>query len=635
MICTKCSNETIPNQSLCTFHFKEYWEEIWCDNSDIDNLGIVRWANYHLPEYARDNTPTFHKEAYIQLFQLLDPFYTKQIQRQVQFVWFREAGKSAVLAIYVMFLLTHNQKKIFIKGVRGEKIEVTVNERLIAIISETGPSSEEFVKRLRDEFPSNEKFKWFYPYIFKEVELDERIAKNKQKNDEWRMKSFAFNGCAVLGLGAKQQIRGKVKGAYRATMAIFDDIYSENTVKTEESRRGTRIWFERSAINSIDSIMGKVIAVNTIVHEDTVTVDNMKNPQWKNIFVPIMPIEKFKKFISEHLFTDKVTGTVRLKYDEIKDEVDRIEKQTEYYRQVQESEDWGLAWKERRDLYFLALKYQSATFSSGLSGLYQEFFHEILSEESKRFKSHYFQYLEFDLIKEYGNTFIKSELHSEPTLLNIEFGVDLSAGTTDGDEGVIAVVGTTWDGRRYVIDIVAGKFDHRDDLYNKNNIDRYGYVEMDRSNIKKIGMMDEIIRQMAIHEPSRIKIGVAGEEVSFVNEMRKLLNSRGTYVTLTIRQQTKQGGSKHERIANTLLTPFQSYLYYIRNTVTKNLQHQLEFLTSAANDDKADALECAEYRISLPAKMVLNDYKPEEKKYSKFHPMFESTKQKVFDWRTM
>ena len=132
-----------------------------------------------------------------------------------------------------------------------------------------------------------------------------------------------------------QQIRGKVKGAYRITTATFDDIYSENSVKTEETRRGTRIWFNRSALNSVDSLLGKIIAVNTIVHEDTVTVDNMRNPQWKNIFVPVMPLEKFEKFVKEHLTTDKLTGRVDLKFQNIKDEHERITKQREYYDKVQ------------------------------------------------------------------------------------------------------------------------------------------------------------------------------------------------------------------------------------------------------------------------------------------------------------
>ena len=635
MICTKCSNETIPNQSLCTFHFKEYWEEIWCDNSNIDDLGIIKWNTYFLPEYARNTTPYFHKQAYLLLFQLLDPFYRNKLERQIQFIWFREASKSGVLAMFTLFLMTHNGKKIFIKGVQGEKKEVVVEEKLIAIISETGTSAEEFVVRLRDEFPQNQKFKFFYPYNFEQIEFDDQWTRKAKSIDEWKKRSFRYNGCAVVGLGAKQQIRGKIKGAYRITTAIFDDIYSENTVKTEETRKGTRIWFNRSALNSVDSLMGKIIAVNTIVHEDTVTVDNMRNPQWKNIFVPVMPLTKFEKFVREHLIVDMMTGKVELKFHDIKDEHERITKQREYYDQVQSTGEWEMAWGERKTLYDLALQYQTAIHNGELSGYYQEYFHQILSEESKRFKSHYFQNINFELVREYGQTFIKCDLYDKPTLLNIEFGVDLSAGTVDGDDGVIAVLGTTWDRRRFVIDIIRGKFDHRDDLYENTQTSRYDYVEMNRGNIKKIGMMDEIIRQMKVFNPSKIKIGIAGEEISFLNEMRKLLNMRNDYSQLVVRQQTSRSGNKHERIANTLLPLFQSFLYYIRNGVTDQLQHQLEFLTSAAHDDIADALECAEYRISLPPKMIVDDYKPEEKKYSRFHPMFESMKKKVYDWRTM
>lgn len=157
----------------------------------------------------------------------------------------------------------------------------------------------------------------------------------------------------------------------------------------------------------------------------------------------------------------------------------------------------------------------------------------------------------------------KCDLYEKPTLLNIEFGVDLSSGTADGDEGVITITGSTWDRRRFVIDVVAGKFDHRDDLY-ESKMDRYSFIETDESNIKKIGMMDEIVRQMMIYNPSKVKIGIAGEEVSFLNELRKLLYSKQDYTQLLARQQNKQGGSKYDRIFNTLLPLFQSYLVYFR-----------------------------------------------------------------------
>ena len=629
MTCTKCNEEVIPNQSLCSLHFKEYWEDIWGDNSDIDNLGIIRWNTYFLPEYARDTTPKFHKEAYLLLFQLLDPFYRNKLERQIQFIWFREASKSGVLAMFTLFLMTHNGKKVWIKGMQGERKQVKIEEKLIAIISETGGSAEEFVVRLRDEFPQNQKFKFFYPYSFEQVEFDDQWTRKAKSIDEWKKRSFRYNGCAVVGLGAKQQIRGKVKGAYRITTAIFDDIYSENSVKTEETRRGTRIWFNRSALNSVDSLLGKIIAVNTIVHEDTVTVDNMRNPQWKNIFVPVMSLEKFEKFVKEHLTTDKLTGRVDLKFQNIKDEHERITKQREYYDKVQAEGDWEMAWGERKTLYDLALQYQTAIHNGELAGFYQEYFHQILSEESKRFKSQFFQYIDFELVYEYGQTFIKCPLYEHPTLLNIEFGVDLSAGTADGDDGVIAVVGSTWDRRKFVIDMIGGKFDHRDTLYSEVG-DRYTYIEGERSNISKLGMMDEIIRQKNVYHPSKIKIGIAGEEVTFINEMRKLLYSKHDYTMLTARQQTKQGGTKHERIFNTLLTPFQSFLVYFRNGINEKLKHQLEFLTSAKHDDYADALEVAFYQMQIPSKMVLSDYEPKKEVYSKFYP---PQRKSQFDWR--
>ena len=251
------------------------------------------------------------------------------------------------------------------------------------------------------------------------------------------------------------QIRGKVKGASRPDLIVFDDIYSENNVQTEEGRLKVSKWFSRATANTIDDLRGMMIFVGTIVHEDTILVQNKKSKNWKTIEIPVMDVIEFKEIVKKHLTVDINMGTCILPFDNLTDEIERKNKQREYFNNLQKDVK-SLAWKERIDLYFLVLKYQEDLSRGTLNGFYQEYFHVVMDETQKRIKSEYFKYLEdWEIQHEYGYTWllIKDEEETKRKCVNIEFGIDMGSGSIDGDDTAISIVA-----RDSILDLFLRKF---------------------------------------------------------------------------------------------------------------------------------------------------------------------------------
>ena len=107
MQCIKCDNPRAENSELCRNHWIEdkYKERGYLDNSDPDNLGILKWASDMLIEYMPQATPKFHIEILIILFSLFDPFYKNRYERQRNIISFRGSSKSTLINFIVVMYL--------------------------------------------------------------------------------------------------------------------------------------------------------------------------------------------------------------------------------------------------------------------------------------------------------------------------------------------------------------------------------------------------------------------------------------------------------------------------------------------------------------------------------------------------
>lgn len=623
-----CGNQVLQGTSLCKKHWIEerYEKRKYLDNTDPNDLGILKWARDMMPEYLPQDTPWFHIEMLMLLFSLFDPFYKNRYERQRNIISFRGSSKSTLInMIFTEYLLCHIGKKMLIIGVNGEIVEVLINEKFIVICSETGTSAEDFVVRLRDELTVNRNLRLFYG-----GKIEDAID---AIDGQWTRRAFKYNGCFIMGAGVGQQIRGKIKGAYRATLLFADDIYSENNTITEDGRKKVKKWFDSAVINSIDDLNGKIVVVGTILHEDTVLIENKKSGNWKTVEYPVMPLDKFKKFISEHLQIAHQQGTCRLPYEnQGLTEYELKTAQREYFDKVQNSFDWELAWKERIDLYFLALKYQDAVQKNSISSLYQEYFHQPVTDENKRIKEEYFRRIEdYKLYQKYGYTWFECELFDKPLTINMNLGIDVGTGTVDGDDSVIVVGGILSNGYRVVLKTVYGKYDLRD-VRKDNGLLNLGRLIEDRTLLKEIGVLDESLRLSKEYYVNMIKVGYAGSEKNNVNLLRQLTYANGLNEIIVLgRQQESNEGNKRERILNRIASFYQTYsVIHIKGLI--KLENQLQFLMGSKEDDVADACEVLFYNMQRPPEVDPHILNP-QKEQVRWRGRTALSSNNDFDWR--
>ena len=83
----------------------------------------------------------------------------------------------------------------------------------------------------------------------------------------------------IIGRGAGQKIRGRKWRGKRPGLILFDDIEDDEQVESRDQRVKFRKWFFRAAKQAV-RIGGKVRGHGTILHEDSMLANLMKNSQW-------------------------------------------------------------------------------------------------------------------------------------------------------------------------------------------------------------------------------------------------------------------------------------------------------------------------------------------------------------------
>lgn len=496
--------------------------------------------------------------------------------------------------IFPAYLLAHNGKSFKLMA-NGVVVNCKINEKYICVISETGALAEDFVVRLRDEFLSNKTLRYFY-----KVQIEDAVD---ERTGQLTRKAFKFNGCYVLGVGSGMQIRGRIKGAYRVTLMLADDLYSERKVKTELGRKAIRTWWNGAVKNSVDDVMGKIACMGTILHEDTITVDQINNSLWKTELIPLMPLVLFTEFMDNYMDINQSTGECNLPYADEKNEHEQIRKRREYFDNVYAKKDWQISWPDRVNLYMIALWITDAVRTRTLSLLYQEYLHEIVPNSNKRFRKEYFQPLpEYSLIHQDGQSwFYCLGMYPKPVPINLYIGIDTATGTLDGDDSSITVGGVLPDNRWIKFKTVYGKFGMRDETFMNTADDlRYGKVIGNRKYIRKVGYIDEAYRLSQEYNVNEVRVGYAGSEKELVNETRKIFSMNGSSVMVIGRRQLSGEGAKVERIQNTLHSHYSTYSVYHAKGLTK-LEYQLEYLGASKEDDVADSAEVCFCEVTPPS----------------------------------
>lgn len=588
--CILCNEEALKGYKYCRRHYIQVSKEEWLDNSNPEDLGFFKWVRFFFPHYVPYATPKFHKDIILMVLSLYSPYRTNRFERQLNIKAYRGASKSTLLnMLWSEYVLCNNGSKMKVYDVFTKDIYIVdLVEKFIVIGTETGTSAEDFVLRIRNEIKINKKIKYFYNIQVTNIKDDE--------TGQWTKRAFKFNSCYVMGVGIEQPIRGKIKEASRPTLVIIDEIYSENNTKTQQQRYNIKRWFDNAVHNSLDNQRGKIIVVGTILHEDTILVENEKSDMWLHYGIPIVNPEKFQKFIEKYLAVNYAEGIVKLPYDNIEDPIERVKKQKEYFNKIAKEENLEIAWEEKDDLYFIVLIFKNAIQKNNLKSFYQEYLHILVPSDEMRIKSEFLQTCQIQSLTNNHETFIKLPHHEDYHYANVEIGIDFGTGTNDGDDSAIVVTAALDTGELVVLKAIAGKYGERDD---RNYNGDFGRVEFERNNIKRIGVMDEALRLAKFYNAKMIKVGYSGSEKSRITVLRQLAESNKMHFVTVIGRRQYGEGSKVERIYNSISSFYQSYRVFHNEGLDK-LNYQLQFLGSSKEDDLADALECSFYYITVP-----------------------------------
>jgi len=109
----------------------------------------------------------------------------------------------------------------------------------------------------------------------------------------------------VIGRGAGQKIRGRKWRGKRPGLIIFDDVEDDEQVESREQRVKFRRWFFRAAKQAV-RIGGKVRGHGTILHEDSMLANLMKNTQWHTrLYKAHAGFDDFTQILWPQRFTEK------------------------------------------------------------------------------------------------------------------------------------------------------------------------------------------------------------------------------------------------------------------------------------------------------------------------------------------
>jgi hypothetical protein len=561
----KCNQEKCfleaEKDGLCEIH---YWHSIWLDNSNIDDLGIVRFAKMILPEWLRNNVPEFHKEVYHEFILLYSPDRDNKYKRLFAEIGFRGAAKTTISKVILLYCCCFSL------------------EKFIIYCSATNSFAVQDVFEVRRELSSNPGIRHYFGAISSKAV--------KGQDGQWSRDAFltvpssytsAKSGVFVLARGVGQQVRSALRNSYRPTLALVNDMYGKDDVKTEYTRAEFSKWFFQDMFNAVDDIEGKVFFNGTILHQDTVPVVLEKNESWKVLKYPVMEIGDFHKALK---YCEVTEDKINLPSQEI---IDELQKECKLY------------WPERLGLYYILTKYKESYESGQAAGFFQEYFHIVVPPDEKAFK--YIQRVKMTFIRADQRTWLKVKFSTDIEVtyeVNMFAGLDpASAVTQNSKYSAIVIIGMNKERQVFVYSYARGKYAARDELnagYRKAGDS--DIVEPVRSNIKRIGMVDEEIRLVKQFRVVATAVETVQQQQSIFDEINRIMRVNNAFHRL---HSIKPTQNKIDRDADTLGPYFQTGSIFI-NYGLSELEGELEQFPRGTTVDLIDALQMA-VSIARPA----------------------------------
>jgi hypothetical protein len=234
-------DKAVHSDGLCDIHVMQ---KDWADNTDINNLGIVKFSQFLLPHRINKKfgVPMMHKEIYSDLLNAALHGENK-MDRLHCIAAPREHSKSTIICfVFVLYCILFQKKKY------------------IVIITESYDKATQYIRSIKKALASKP-----VQYYFGNISTATLDKGDAKKWTEGHI--LTSTGVTILALGAGKSARGLVEDT-RPDLIIADDIESENNTKTEESRSATWKWWTAQVVPACDMINGQAIYIGTMVHFD-------------------------------------------------------------------------------------------------------------------------------------------------------------------------------------------------------------------------------------------------------------------------------------------------------------------------------------------------------------------------------
>lgn len=559
--------------------------------SSFEDMGLLYFARSFFPRCNGAKQSVIHYKMMQNLLGLFNPIHKNRADRQVYITVFREGAKSTyssfALPLYLANMVGGTMAvRIDKEGWEGADVHDydifthTIKPEFIEIFSETHDAAERLTSNIRTELETN----GYLQQVF-----GKKTAKSvaDDTNNIWRRDVFKLpNGTIIFGNGSGQQSRGMLIDGKRPTFAIFDDIYSKKNTLTEGTREKIRYWFFAEAINSVDTVEGKIALIGTIMHEDTVFTDVKRSSNWTGYTYPAISQQEL-----EHALTfcriDRITRTISLPADD----------------KIQELQDncTTLAWRERQDLYYLLSMYQEHFEMNRTSYFYQEKLNVIMSPEDQKYTSDMVYFTEIRHFKERGQVWVEFDYNSykwrgvvEPTI-----GIDIASSEVakSDDTAVIVAAKAIVYPQLATHDSEAGqhipfkKNGMRCNVVFKSFLGKVDIYANESTG--KVGLVNLVKNLSDLYGAKRVVFEIAGQQGIISRALRQYLQqNKSAHVQVIDEVVSGMSGAKEERINSILAPAIQSvHKTFIHNDKVGNIiWSQLMHLGFTEHDDACDGL---------------------------------------------
>lgn len=583
---------------------------------NFTDLGILQFAKHFFRERFDKDFGFHHYDIARTLFELYNPSRTQRAERQAYVLIHRDAAKTTVSSfLFPIYQIMLKGYTTFVRyerpGWEGSGMgqyeikEVPVGEDFILICSETSSVAEEFVTSIKSEIDSHKGLIDVFGDKQPEV-LQFDSVRTRKGDTTWRKNCFITRDNTIIrGVGSGQQVRGRNIRGKRPTLAVVDDMYSENNTKTEEAREKQNKWFWAQLLNSIDVSKGKIAWLGTMVHEDTVISSMKKSDLWFGIEKPVIGLEELHEVLKECERTDEECTIPS------KERCDTLQQNLT-----------SLSWPARHNLYTILTEYKKHYEIRRLRYWYMEMLNELTSPDEAKFTDQHLQFCPMDLVRssDGGNLLhVEWKGHTWTGVCLFDIGVDVaSSERTASDDTAIATIGLV-ELTRTIAGTSLTETKVVPILYDIEG-GKYGIYDEG----VKLGQVDAVTRNIQRYPVRQVNFEVAGQQGLIKRELDRHLRNKKIY-TPVIAKVPAPSQKKEERITSVLWPLVQKYgCILINSKASKGVKFkiQLQALGASNHEDYPDAVAIGAENIKLPYKKVVQKVKSYiEKKKNPIHSM--------------